>query len=187
MLARCIPLALALAAAAAEGSLPARQLMRAEFDARTDADGTVRLLDSYIRQVVNASNLAAMDCSNMVLRNTGLSDLLQGDCVRSKAECGSAYCPNDWVSFEVDYSGQKVIKSECRVQAETECGINCKSRKAGVCSTRSRADCAHGFEMSGSVGYVCKWNDGDGACYRAGASDEADYPEKFRKCFVTHN
>eukprot|EP00439_Symbiodinium_sp_Y106_P015166 s5373_g2.t1 len=216
MLARCIPLALALAAAAAEGSLPARQLMRAEFDARTafpaaagcdagtwrevvhaapqhaasvrtDADGTVRLLDSYIRQVVNASclaafsvwryqsaavgrhvqlhlesgNLAAMDCSNMVLRNTGLSDLLQGDCVRSKAECGSAYCPNDWVSFEVDYSGQK------------------------VCSTRSRADCAHGFEMSGSVGYVCKWNDGDGACYRAGASDEADYPEKFRKCFAS--
>ncbi|CAE7753025.1 unnamed protein product [Symbiodinium sp. CCMP2456] len=117
---------------------------------------------ALVWHVVNASNLAAMDCSNMVLHNTGLSDLLQGDCVRSKAECGSAYCPNDWVSFEVDYSGQKVIKSECRVQAETECGVNCKSRKAGVCSTRSRADCAHGFEMTGSVGYLCKWNNGDG-------------------------
>ena len=28
-------------------------------------------------------------------------------------------CTSNEVSFEVDYSGQKVIKSECRVQAET--------------------------------------------------------------------
>ncbi|CAE7858405.1 RP1, partial [Symbiodinium necroappetens] len=98
------------------------------------------------------------------------------------------------VSFEVDYSGQKVIKSECRVQAETatcltmdQNGFAAQEVEPTVPSFVLVTSSAHGFEMTGSVGYLCCLTAVRVACYKAGASDEADYPDKFRKCFVTHN
>eukprot|EP00440_Ansanella_granifera_P000719 gb/GFBE01000778.1/.p1 GENE.gb/GFBE01000778.1/~~gb/GFBE01000778.1/.p1 ORF type:complete len:207 (+),score=41.93 gb/GFBE01000778.1/:1-621(+) len=175
-----------------EGPSPAAvRMMRAETEPRPDS---LAFVDGSSDEGINATEFGdgsnavrVQDCSKHQLKTEmQLKEVWhQGECESTKTACGSAYCPNKWVTVDRFKGTQPYMLSFCQSQTLVECGASCMLRNEKICSGQTVHDCKRGYETKGGLTYLCKWNPESHECYRAGSNSFNDYPQMFHKCYGT--